>query len=156
MTSPLTPFLDQKRFVVLDGGLATELENRGHDLDHRLWSARMLLTDAEAIRDVHRSYLAAGADCLTSASYQASIPGLLAGGLSEQEAKLLLNFSVAIACEVRDEHFEWHGNNQTTRPLVAASVGPYGAYLADGSEYVGNYDISRTNCERSTNHVGKS
>ena len=137
MISPLAPFLDQNRFVVLDGGLATELENRGHDLGHPLWSARMLLSNPAAIREVHRSYLNAGADCLTTASYQASIPGLVAEGLTEQEAIQVLQLSVAIACEVRDEA------HRQTRPLVAASVGPYGACLADGSEYVGQYGITQ-------------
>ena len=124
---------------MLDGGLATELQDRGHDLDHPLWSARLLLTQPDAIRDVHRSYLAAGADCLISASYQASLPGLRAEGVSEKEAKRLLQLSVAIACEVRDEFHE-----RSIRPIVAASVGPYGATLADGSEYRGNYGVSRS------------
>ena len=136
--SPLTPFLEQHGVVVLDGGLATELERRGHDLDHPLWSARLLLEQPDAIREVHRSYMAAGADCLISATYQASIPALINEGLSEAEAKQLMRAAVTIACEVRDEH------EAPLRPLVAASVGPYGALLADGAEYVGNYGVSRS------------
>ena len=136
--SPLTPFLEQNGVVVVDGGLATELERRGHDLDHPLWSARLLLEQSDAVREVHRSYLAAGADCLISATYQASVPGLRAEGLSESETRQLLRNAIAIACEVRDEH------ETRLRPLVAASVGPYGAYLADGAEYVGNYGVSRS------------
>ncbi len=77
-TSPIDPIIRARGVVVLDGGLATELERRGHDLDHPLWSARLLQSKPEAIRDVHLSYLEAGADCLITSSYQASIPGLMA------------------------------------------------------------------------------
>ena len=143
--SPLAPFLDQNGFVVLDGGLATELEERGHELDDPLWSANLLLTEPEAIRDVHRSYLEAGADCLITATYQASIPGLRARGLSDRQAAKVLNSAVAMARDVRDEIVEhWRGRNESRlRPIVAASVGPYGAFLADGSEYRGSYGVSR-------------
>ena len=145
MITALARILEQRRFVLLDGGLATELQRRGHDLNHALWSARLLVAEPDAIRDVHRSYLAQGADCLISASYQASIPGLIREGLSEQKADQLLRKSVAIAREVRDEFVlqQDSENSAAIRPLVAASVGPYGAYLANGSEYVGDYGISQ-------------
>ncbi len=143
--SPLAPFLEQNGFVVLDGGLATELEERGHELDDPLWSANLLLTEPDAIRDVHRSYLEAGADCLITATYQASIPGLRARGLSDRQAAKVLSSAVAMARDVRDEMVEhWRGRNEPRlRPIVAASVGPYGAFLADGSEYRGRYGVSR-------------
>ena len=89
--SPIAPFLERNGFVVLDGGLATELQHRGHDLDDPLWSAVVLLTRPQAIREVHRSYLEAGADCLISATYQASMPALLARGLSRRQAATLLD-----------------------------------------------------------------
>jgi homocysteine S-methyltransferase len=144
-SSPLAPFLERSGVVVLDGGLATTLQDRGYDLDDPLWSARLLLTRPDAVREVHRDYLDAGADCLITATYQASIPGLQAEGLSEERAARLLRDAVATAREARDEFFE--GREQPdegrARPIVAASVGPYGAYLADGSEYRGNYRITR-------------
>lgn len=119
-----------ERVVVLDGGLATELEARGHDLSGELWSARLLADDPGAIRDVHRAYFAAGAEVATTASYQASVGGLAARGW---DAETLLRRSVALAREARDEFGSgW----------VAASVGPYGAVLADGSEYRGDYGLS--------------
>lgn len=143
---PLEPFLQKQDAVILDGGLATELERRGHDLDHPLWSARvgLLLKRPEAIRQVHLSYLEAGADCITSAGYQASLPGFQAEGLPVKQAKSLLKRTVALACEARDEFMQDNKDekNQRLRPLVAASIGPYGAYLADGSEYRGNYGVS--------------
>ncbi|WP_084956859.1 homocysteine S-methyltransferase [Thermoactinospora rubra] len=118
--------------LVLDGGLATHLETLGADLGDELWSARLLLEDPALIRRVHADYFAAGAEVATTASYQASLPGFMRRGLSVAEAERLIRLSVELARQARDEH----GSG-----LVAASVGPYGAYLADGSEYTGAYDL---------------
>lgn len=129
--------------VVLDGGLATELERQGYDLNHALWSARLLLSDPGAIRNAHRAYLEAGAMCITTASYQASIPGLAAVGIPESQARKLLRDSVSIAQQaVADYLGSPLRRDEIARPLVAASIGPYGAFLADGSEYRGKYGIS--------------
>src|SRR5690348_8646456 len=98
------------RPIVLDGGLATELERRGHDLSSELWSARLLRDDPAAIVAVHRAFVDAGADVVTSASYQASFDKL-------DDAERLLKRSVDLA---RESGAQW----------VAASVGPYGAMLA--------------------------
>ncbi len=143
MENPLKPFLERQSVMILDGGLATELEARGCDLDDDLWSARVLLEDHDLIRAVHRDYLEAGADCIVSASYQASVDGFRRRGLSEEEAAQLVVKSVELAIEARDA-FWANPKNRTNRlrPLVAASVGPYGAYLADGSEYGGRYGVS--------------
>jgi len=142
--SPFSPFFKEQGFLVLDGGLATELEKRGFDLNHHLWSARLLDSNPEAIADVHRSYLRAGADCIITASYQGSIPGFVKAGYSKSEAISLLERSVDIACDARNEFVSGITVQQGERisPIVAASVGPYGAYLADGSEYRGQYNIS--------------
>lgn len=144
--SSIAPFLQKQGVVLLDGGLATELEKTGHNLNHRLWSAKLLISNPEEIRKVHLSYLKAGSDCITAASYQASIPGFVEEGKTEKEAKSLLQSAVSVACEARDEFVltSTLKNGQRIRPLVAASIGPYGAYLADGSEYRGNYGISST------------
>ncbi|NUT44527.1 MAG: homocysteine S-methyltransferase [Thermoactinospora sp.] len=117
---------------VLDGGLATHLETLGADLSDELWSARLLLEDPGLIRRVHADYFAAGAEVATTASYQASIEGFTRRGLSVAEAEALIRKAVALAVQARDEH----GGG-----LVAASVGPYGAYLANGAEYTGDYDL---------------
>ena len=122
--------LPDDEVVVLDGGLASELERRGHDLSSRLWSAQLLADDPAAIRDVHRAYFTAGAQVATSASYQASVDGLAAQGL---DPVAMLRRSVALAREARDEH---------GRGWVAASIGPYGAARADGSEYDGRYGLT--------------
>lgn len=139
----LETFLARQGFLMLDGGLATELEHAGHDLDDALWSARLLSADPGAIVEVHRAYLDAGADCLITASYQASVPGLVAQGFSEQEAESVVARSVTLACQARDEFLRDPSNQSEPRipPLIAASVGPYGAFLANGSEYRGNYGI---------------
>ncbi len=139
--SLLQPFLDQAGVVILDGGLATELERRGADLRDPLWSAKLLLENPALIRAVHRAYLDAGADILTSASYQASFEGFAARGLNRQEASEAMRLSVRLACEARDE-FQASTHSLKPAPLVAASVGCYGAVLHDGSEYRGSYGLS--------------
>ena len=142
VSEPLQPFLDAQGVVVLDGGLATALEARGHDLHDRLWSARLLADDPAEIRAVHDAYLAAGADCITTASYQATIEGFLARGLGEARAVELLRLSVRLALEARDAFWrDPAASRGRLRPLVAASVGPYGAFLANGAEYTGDYDL---------------
>jgi len=142
--SPFERFFASHGFVVLDGGLATALEEAGHRLDTALWSARLLLDAPEAIQAVHRAYLEAGADCITTASYQASFEGFAAAGLDDREAEKLLRRSVEIAREVRDVFWAEPINRaRRLQPIVAASAGPYGAYLADGSEYDGRYAVDR-------------
>jgi homocysteine S-methyltransferase len=141
-TNPLGPFLAEGGSLILDGGLATELEARGYDLSDDLWSARLLLDEPAAIKALHADYLAAGADCIISASYQGTIPGFMKRGLSEGQAEGLLRLSVSLALEVRDAFWSAPANRAgRNRPLVAASIGPYGAALADGSEYTGDYDL---------------
>lgn len=115
------------RTVVLDGGLSTELESRGHDVSSALWSARLLRDDPAAIVAAHAAFAAAGAQVATTASYQATEQGFAAAGVGAAEARRLIALSVALAREGQGEGW------------VAGSVGPYGAVLADGSEYTGAY-----------------
>ncbi len=142
--SPIDPFLANDGTLLLDGGLATELEARGHVLDTALWSAELLLSDPDAIRDVHLAYLEAGADCIITSSYQASIAGLSDAGLPRDEAVEVLKRSVDLALEARAMYLrvKHRSTDERPAPLVAASIGPYGASLADGSEYTGDYGIS--------------
>ena len=141
--SPLAPFLERNGVLILDGGLATELEARGHQLGNGLWSARLLHDAPEAIQQVHADYLSVGADCIITASYQASILGFLQQGYSETQAIDLLHKSVELAITSRDMFWtKTQHPPDRLRPLVAASIGPYGAYLADGSEYTGNYGLT--------------
>jgi homocysteine S-methyltransferase len=128
--------------VVIDGGLATELEANGYDLSDRLWSARLLLTDPEAIEAAHLAYFRAGAQVATTASYQASIEGFSAAGLDRAAALRLISLSVELASHARARYREETGEEGSL--LVAGSVGPYGAMLADGSEYRGDYDPGAT------------
>jgi homocysteine S-methyltransferase len=121
--------------LINDGGLATELEARGHDLSDPLWSARLLADDPRQILAVHAAYFRAGATIATTASYQASFEGFAARGIGRDEAARLLRRSVELAMAAR----EAAGGGQLR---VAASVGPYGAALADGSEYRGRYGLS--------------
>lgn len=146
--NPIEPFIARYGALVLDGGLATELERRGANLNDALWSARLLAENPDLIRQVHLDYYWAGADCGVSASYQATIQGFIRRGFSATEAAELLRLSVRLVSEARDAYWQT-ANQQATRlrPLVAASVGPYGAYLADGSEYTGEYDLDQSGLE---------
>lgn len=118
--------------VVIDGGLSTQLESRGHDTNDPLWTGRVLLEHPEAIAQAHADYVAAGADVVITASYQVSRAGFVAAGLSTQDADEALLASISAAREAV--------TGSSAR--VAASVGPYGAILHDGSEYRGRYGLS--------------
>lgn len=139
-TASLSRLLGTDDVVISDGALATELEARGCNLDDPLWSAKVLLEQPQLIRDVHRDYFAAGAGVATTSSYQATPQGFARRGLAEKEALELVALSVRLADEARREHLA--GNPGTGPLLIAGSVGPYGAYLADGSEYRGDYELS--------------
>lgn len=143
MTSPFSRFFEAQGVVVLDGGLATTLESYGFDLDDPLWSARVLLEAPDAVRRVHLDFLSAGADCIATVTYQATHPGLMARGLSAEEADEVFRRAVFLAVDARDEFWS-HASNRSRRlrPLVAGSIGPYGAFLADGSEYTGEYGLT--------------
>ena len=121
--------------LVSDGGLATELEARGHDLSDDLWSARLLFDAPDEITSVHVAFYRAGAAIATTASYQASFDGFAAGGIGRDDAERLMRRSVELATAARDEV---GGDGR----WVAASIGPYGAALADGEEYVGRYGLT--------------
>lgn len=139
VTTTIAPTLAEviaHRPVVLDGGLATRLEARGNDLSSSLWSARLLLDEPDEIVGAHADFFAAGAEVATTASYQASFQALAALGLDRTAATDVLRRSVELAIRARNQVADG-------RPRwVAASVGPYGAALADGSEYRGDYGLS--------------
>lgn len=140
---PIGKILEVQPVVVLDGGLATELERRGADLNDPLWSAKVLLDAPSLIRQLHYDYFVAGADVAITASYQASFEGYGRRGLSRQAAAELMQLSVRLAKEARDDFWRDPANRVgRVRPLVAASIGCYGAVLADGSEYRGDYGLS--------------
>jgi homocysteine S-methyltransferase len=128
--------LDLTDRCVLDGGMATELEKLGCDLSGPLWSAHVLREQPEAILAVHASYLAAGADCILTASYQVSAEAYAEIGLTAEDAAFSLRESVRLAEDARAAF------NPPRKILIAASLGPYGSALHNGAEYHGNYKIS--------------
>jgi homocysteine S-methyltransferase len=143
MTDLFAPFLAARGIVIVDGALATELERRGADLSDALWSARVLLEQPELIRAVHDDYFAAGADVAITSTYQATFEGLAQRGLSRHQCDALLRRSVDLAIASRDAFWAEPANRTgRAKPVVAASVGPYGAMLADGSEYRGAYALN--------------
>jgi homocysteine S-methyltransferase len=149
---PFDQLLDGGGVVVLDGGLGTELERRGADLTDPLWSARLLADDPEAIVATHLAYFRAGAQVATTASYQATFEGFKARGIGRDDAAKLMRRSVELAIEARRRYraetdaAASAATGSAAVPaadlFVAASIGPYGALLADGSEYRGDYGLS--------------
>lgn len=137
--NPLAVLLEQSPVVILDGALATELEARGCDLCDPLWSAKVLMEAPELIYQVHYDYFAAGAQCAITASYQATPQGFAARGLSEAESLTLIARSVELAVRAREDYYAAHPDVGAL--LVAGSVGPYGAFLANGAEYRGDYHL---------------
>ncbi len=132
--------------LILHGALGTELESRGHDVSGRLWSAQYISKHPEFIRDIHEDYIRAGADVITTSSYQASLKGLVASGQSKEQAQRTIRESVQLAKEAIKEVWQTLPADQKKDrifPLISGDVGPYAAYLADGSEYTGRYVLSR-------------
>jgi len=125
---------------LIDGGLSNVLEEQGCELNHQLWTADLLEKNPEAIIHAHLEYLKSGAQCITTSSYQASIPGLIEIGYTREAAENLIVKSIQLAEIAIKKALE--ADIVDFKPLIAASVGPYGAYLADGSEYHGNYGVT--------------
>ncbi|MFF3848910.1 homocysteine S-methyltransferase [Streptomyces sp. NPDC002328] len=131
--------------VVLDGGMSNQLESAGHDLSDELWSARLLAERPEAITEAHLAYFEAGANVAITSSYQATFEGFAKRGIDRAEAARLLALSVELA---RDAARQAQKKGVAHPLWVAASVGPYGAMLADGSEYRGRYGLTVEELER--------
>ena len=126
--------------LILDGGLSNVLESFGCDLNQQLWSAKILIDQPEMIIQAHLAYLEAGAQCITSSSYQATIKGFERIGLNRSGAAKMMIKSIELAEEARNIFIKKHPKSEPV--FLAASIGPYGAFLADGSEYRGDYTIS--------------
>lgn len=141
--NPVEHILKDFKVIILDGALATELEKRGCNINDSLWSAKILDEDPQIIEDVHYDYFMSGADCAITSSYQATLCGFMEKGFKEDKAIDLIRLSVKAAKKARDRFWENPLNRiNRPKPIIAASIGPYGAYLADGSEYIGHYNIS--------------
>lgn len=137
--NPVAQALTESPLLILDGALATELEARGCHLADALWSAKVLIENPELIYQVHYDYFVAGARCAITASYQATPQGFAARGLDEAQSLALIAQSVELARRARQDYLAVRPDAKTL--LVAGSVGPYGAFLADGSEYRGDYTL---------------
>ena len=131
--------------LILDGGMSNVLEDQGCDLNHKLWSAKIIESNPQAIVNCHLTYLEAGANCITTAGYQATVKGYLELGYGLITAKELVLRSVQLAEKAKSEFLT--KNKIKDNIYIAASMGPYGAYLADGSEYNGAYTISEKELE---------
>ena len=135
--------LDKNGIMVIDGSMSTALEALGASTKSSLWTAAALAENPQLVKQVHLDYFRAGADCGITCSYQATIPGLTAHGYSVEEAEKIIADSVKMFLEARDEWWELEGCEAgRAYPVCLAGIGPYGAFLADGSEYRGRYGVS--------------
>ena len=140
--NPIKLILEQKKYMIIDGALASELQRRGCDLNDSLWSAKVLIEQPELIQQVHYDYFVAGADCAITASYQATPMGFAPKGIELEESIKLIKTSVKLAQQAKMQYL--NDIKQDKALLIAGSVGPYGAYLANGSEYTGDYQLSES------------
>lgn len=141
--NPLVSILDQAPAVILDGAMGTELERRGANLADPLWSAKMLIDSPQLIEQIHYDYFRAGADVAVTASYQSTVEGFMRRGFSPARAEELILTSVQLASQARERFWaELEHRRNRVRPLVVGSVGSYGAFLADGSEFSGDYGLT--------------
>ncbi len=140
MRKDLTEILNNTSLLITDGAAGTHLESMGCDLNDDLWTAKVLKESPQTIKQLHRDYFEAGADFGVTVSYQATIDGYMKKGLSKQAAIELIQASATLLLEARAEWWQEQGKfEQRLYPITAASIGPYGAFLADGSEYRGDY-----------------
>ncbi len=137
----LNDLLNHQHFLINDGAMATELEKAGVDTNNALWSAMALITDPQAVVAVHRSYFEAGANIATTNSYQANPQAFAALGMTAAASDRLIQQTVALAQQARRDYLVTHPQRAGDL-LIAGSIGPYGAYLADGSEYTGDYALT--------------
>ena len=141
MADKIKELLEKNGQMIIDGSMSTALEQMGANLNCNLWTARALVDTPELVKKVHTDYFKAGADCGITCSYQATIPGLMENVFTHDEAAEI--DSVKLLLEAREEWWNAEGKAQgRVYPLCLAGIGPYGAYLADGSEYRGNYGVS--------------
>lgn len=124
--------------LLIDGAMSTALEQLGADTNNSLWTASVLANQPALVKKVHQEYFKAGARLAITDTYQANVPAFIRNGYSKQEAHSLIQRAVALAKEARDEYQQETGIYN----YVAGALGPYGAYLANGSEYTGDYHLS--------------
>ncbi len=135
-------YLENNSPLILHGALGTEMETLGYDISGKLWSAKYLLEKPEVIQEIHETYVAAGADLITTSSYQATLPGLVEAGLTEREAEQVIALTVKLAKAACNKVWAALDESEKAKrpyPLISGDVGPYAAYLANGSEYTGDY-----------------
>ncbi|MGN1209853.1 MAG: homocysteine S-methyltransferase, partial [Duodenibacillus sp.] len=140
----LADYIRKTGSVVIDGAMSTALEKAGCDLNDKLWSARVLIEEPDKIRQVHDDYFEAGANVAITASYQATEAGFAERGMDAKAAYELIARSVTLAREARDAFLARHPEKEPASLLIAGAVGPYGAYLANGAEYTGDYHLTES------------
>jgi len=143
MRRNLTEILEKSQLLITDGAAGTHLENLGCDLNDDLWTAKILKDAPQLIKQLHRDYFEAGSDFGVTVSYQATIEGYVKKGLTRDEAIEVIKASASLLLEAREEWWNEQGKAEgRLYPIAAASIGPYGAFLADGSEYRGDYELT--------------
>jgi homocysteine S-methyltransferase len=126
----------KKEIKLLDGSLSYPLEKQGYNLNKKLWTGDALINDPNVIKKVHKDYLIAGVDFISTSTYQISYNVLEAMDYSLNEIKDVFKRSVNLVEQAIQE------TNIKREIKIVGSYGPYGASLSNGSEYTGKYDTS--------------
>ncbi|MBD5429138.1 homocysteine S-methyltransferase [Lactobacillus sp.] len=135
----MTLFESIKQGLVLDGAMSDELQRQGTNLHSDLWTASALIDQIDKVYQAHLNYFKAGANIVITDTYQANIPAFLANGYSKEQASNFIRDAVKVAKKARNDYEKQTGIHN----FVAGTIGPYGAYLADGNEYRGEYELSK-------------
>ena len=127
-----------KKGIVLDGAMSDELERQGVQTNNKLWTATALIDQLDKVYQAHMDYFNAGAELIITDTYQANVQAFEKAGYSKTEAEQFIRNAVKIAKKARDDFEKQTGKHN----YVAGTIGAYGAYLADGSEYRGDYQLT--------------
>jgi len=126
----------KKEIKLLDGSLSYPLEKQGYNLNKKLWTGDALINDPNVIKKIHKDYLVAGVDFISTSTYQISYRVLKEMGYNLNEIKDIFKRSVDLVQDAIEE------TKIKRKVKIVGSYGPFGASLSDGSEYTGKYKTS--------------
>lgn len=138
---------NSKKVILIDGGLGTELEQRKVNINSLLWSSVALVEAADDVTKLHYDYYHSGANVGITCSYQCSEDSLKASDkekYSSKESRLqVYKESVEVCKRAKIMRMaDAKAIELLVSPEIAGSIGPFGSFLNDGSEFTGGYERS--------------
>ena len=123
-----------KKIKLLDGSMSFPMEQLGYNLKNKLWTGKALINNPDLIKDIHKGYIDAGADFISTSTYQISFDRLKNMGYQSEEIKKIFQKSVDIVKDAIEE------SKLKKEIKIVGSFGPYASYDPEASEYIGEYD----------------